>query len=1424
MRSGNYLDRVKVTFNDQAEVYDRFLTIMKEFKSQGIDTPGVIERVSTLFRGHPALIQGFNTFLPPGYRIECSVSSQNEAEGGMTITVTTPMGSTTRTQVPANASASAAANPSTASAPTSRSTLPLARSPLATSTTAPKDVAHLSQPAQPASTGQTPSIGRKDVKTEVQAPSGPSGSAISGGPPLPNSAPAAAAPPTATAPAPADAAAKPPMEFNHAINYVNKIKNRFVREPDTYKAFLEILQTYQKEGRAIQDVYAQVTILFRSAPDLLDEFKQFLPDTSAEAGAQPQVGQPVPGPRGPTAVAGQKRPATTTSKGAGEPTSAKKAKTGKNKAAPEKAGKRKTELKDPTRKSSGVDGTTNTDADPSMGTYTHPSHPAPYGQSYPVAGYGTQPQVLPVAYAYEAPLPPPPAQPLLAPKPHASVNDIAFFSRVKVHTNDQATYYEFLKLLNLYTQDIIDLTALVSRAFLFIGQDALLWREFRDIVGWTDGKPIGDTGGRIEVVDGIRVIENVPTVDGPKRARADDGKLWESYGPSYRKLPPTEISLNCSGRDALCWEVLNDEWVSQPSWASDEGFAVKRQNPFEEAMHKSEEERHEYDYYIEANLRTIALLEPIATRIAIMEADERATFRLKPGLGNQSKSIYQRVIKKVYGKVAGREVIQALHENPCVAVPIVLARLKQKDEEWKRALREWNRVWRENDAKNYWRSLDHQSISIKANDKRLLTLRHLVTEIETVKRQQRQRASGSNRPWTMPSYQLQYELVDRGAMFDTMRLVFSYLDRTSAISNSEKDKVETFMRQVLPLLFALSPSEFSLMTMPIGRGAGDDDSESLEGASEAGTSGLDDVTEVTSSIGGSATGHSRRAGRKMGSDLRKKALKNAVGPARTSGREPGRRSKVSSPAPSSRGASPAPTPAAGETDQVMADALPTVSGLASMVTPEVEAEAGIPEVNVIDSSREQSADVASPQLGGADVMTVGETVSADMSREPSASNTLPDATDSPELVIPVEDKPRGVDVRKQWNVFANSNLYGLVRVFQVIYSRLVLLKTSATVVAVPPPREPITEKSVPSLSLSLTMAPPEQFAAPSPTGSAYYQRALALCEALFDGQIDQMVFEEKLRHMFATQGYMLATIDRLIHNLVRLATASLGDGKTQDLVELIEQDRSHSDRSTPQQQMFYRAQAESALGNDENLYRIEWVPSLRRLRFQLLGKDVLTTEDMAVADQEWKTYMEQYVLADRTPGLNTEPETPFLTRNLRKTATSGSTAIPASVTAHPGLQSKICMRSYRIFYVAHTEDLLLHRRSSAPDLTQLRASRSAAFEDWLEKKKEALGEKAKLKDEQRAQALAKKASLAEAEAAKVTATTAAAATTTKIEETPFNTETTVVAAAPEAMKEPVSVTATIAETATPAPSEATTTTTTTAAAAIPDEDVKMADA
>jgi len=40
-----------------------------------IDTMGVINRVSELFDGHTELIVGFNTFLPPGYKIEMNSTS-----------------------------------------------------------------------------------------------------------------------------------------------------------------------------------------------------------------------------------------------------------------------------------------------------------------------------------------------------------------------------------------------------------------------------------------------------------------------------------------------------------------------------------------------------------------------------------------------------------------------------------------------------------------------------------------------------------------------------------------------------------------------------------------------------------------------------------------------------------------------------------------------------------------------------------------------------------------------------------------------------------------------------------------------------------------------------------------------------------------------------------------------------------------------------------------------------------------------------------------------------------------------------------------------------------------------------------------------------------------------------------------------------
>jgi hypothetical protein len=65
----SYLDAIKSQFHYEPGPYNQFLDIMIEFKSERIDTPGVIKRVSGLFRLHPMLIEGLNVFLPSGYTI-----------------------------------------------------------------------------------------------------------------------------------------------------------------------------------------------------------------------------------------------------------------------------------------------------------------------------------------------------------------------------------------------------------------------------------------------------------------------------------------------------------------------------------------------------------------------------------------------------------------------------------------------------------------------------------------------------------------------------------------------------------------------------------------------------------------------------------------------------------------------------------------------------------------------------------------------------------------------------------------------------------------------------------------------------------------------------------------------------------------------------------------------------------------------------------------------------------------------------------------------------------------------------------------------------------------------------------------------------------------------------------------------------------
>lgn len=55
-----------------------------------------------------------------------------------------------------------------------------------------------------------------------------------------------------------------------------------------------------------------------------------------------------------------------------------------------------------------------------------------------------------------------------------------------------------------------------------------------------------------------------------------DYTACKRLGASYCALPKAYVQPKCTGRTQLCKEVLNDTWVSFPTWSEDSTFVTSR--------------------------------------------------------------------------------------------------------------------------------------------------------------------------------------------------------------------------------------------------------------------------------------------------------------------------------------------------------------------------------------------------------------------------------------------------------------------------------------------------------------------------------------------------------------------------------------------------------------------------------------------------------------------------------------------------------------------------------------------------------------------------------------------------------------------------------------------------------------------------------
>lgn len=179
------------------------------------------------------------------------------------------------------------------------------------------------------------------------------------------------------------------------------------------------------------------------------------------------------------------------------------------------------------------------------------------------------------------------------------------------------------------------------------------------------------------------------------------------------------------------------------------------------------------------------------------------------------------------------------------------------------------------------------------------------------------------------------------------------------------------------------------------------------------------------------------------------------------------------------------------------------------------------------------------------------------------------------------------------------------------------------------------------------------------------------------------------------------------------------DQRCQQLIELLKRDRD-TPRDTIRHQIVYRHAAEQAVGGDENLFRLEWIPSAKALTIQLLSPDEITIDDpLMSSDARWQYYVNTFTLNQPTEGLSEPVHAPLLSRNRPAGAEEDSFAATAAavVEGKSDLGIRLGHENFRLSYVKDTEETIFRaaavKEEDAQAEQQLRAKRREAWEKWL---------------------------------------------------------------------------------------------------------------
>ncbi|KAL0336243.1 UNVERIFIED_CONTAM: Paired amphipathic helix protein Sin3-like 3 [Sesamum radiatum] len=218
-----------------------------------------------------------------------------------------------------------------------------------------------------------------------------------------------------------------------------------------------------------------------------------------------------------------------------------------------------------------------------------------------------------------------------------------------------------------------------------------------------------------------------------------------------------------------------------------------------------------------------------------------------------------------------------------------------------------------------------------------------------------------------------------------------------------------------------------------------------------------------------------------------------------------------------------------------------------------------------------------------------------------------------------------------------------------------------------------------------------------PTDS--YARFKDALHSLLNGSSDNAKFEDECRAIIGAQSYILFTLDKLIHKLVKQLQTIATEEIDNKLLQLYAYERSRNPETFAD--AVYLENARFLLPED-NLYRIECLPSPMRLTIQLMKNEHDKLEPTAVSmDPNFAAYLNDELLRSVVRERKDKPGV-FLKRNKRKFSTgdeiTDTCKAMEGLIIRNGVEMKVNCSTFKAAYVLDTEDFLYRKRSRRRNL------------------------------------------------------------------------------------------------------------------------------